>query len=294
MVSAADSAPERRRVPGAGRRPCATGSSARVDAEHAAWLEELTANVEVGRIVRALRLSSRPPKAGAPLPAELATKLTEQAGAALTADAAPERWVAVLDALAFAPVRDKVIPTSLPTGDLHADVQATIARLATRIPKLAHIFEIAPDPKAPRPERRRPPKPKKPKAEAPKARAKAEGPRTPPRSRRPTVEEPRRGPSRSRVAVEEPRPRSPVAEAGGSRQIPLPRRDDRALARPALEVTALGVLVPPGAARRAGARVEATATRGRAAPPRTPRRTGTAGDPAPSRLDVIVPNATAG
>ena len=167
VVSAADSAPrddESRALVQALR----DGLAARVDAEHAAWLEELTANVEVGRIVRALRLSSRPPKAGAPLPADLATKLTEQAGAALTADAAPERWVAVLDALAFSPVRDKVIPTSLPTGDLHPDVQATIARLATRVPKLAHIFEIAPDPSAPRPERRRPPKPKKPKAEDPK------------------------------------------------------------------------------------------------------------------------------
>src|SRR3546814_20741295 len=78
------------------------------------------------------------------------------AGEALTADAAAERWVAVLDALAFSPVRDKVIPTSLPV-ELHADVRSVIARLATRIPKVAHIFEIAPDPTAPRPkpERRR-------------------------------------------------------------------------------------------------------------------------------------------
>lgn len=142
------------------------GLAARAEAEHAAWLEELTATVDVGRIVRALRLSSRPPKAGAPLPADLATKLTEGAGAALTDDAPAERWVAVLDALAFAPVRDKVIPASLPK-DLHADVRATIARLATRIPKIAHIFEIAPDRNAPRPkvERRRPKKqPPKPKA----------------------------------------------------------------------------------------------------------------------------------
>lgn len=137
------------------------GLTARVDAEHATWLAELTATLDVGRIVRALRISSRPPKAGAPLPPDVATRLTDGAGEALTADAAPERWVAVLDALAFAPVRDKVIPASLPK-ELHADVQTTIARLATRIPKIAHIFEIAPDRSAPRPkvERRRPAKPK--------------------------------------------------------------------------------------------------------------------------------------
>ncbi len=237
VVSAADSAPrddESRALVQVLR----DGLSSRVDAEHAAWLAELTANVEVGRIVRALRLSSRPPKAGAPLPAELATKLTEQAGAALTADAAPERWVAVLDALAFSPVRDKVIPTSLPTGDLHADVQATIARLATRVPKLAHIFEIAPDPKAPRPERRRPPKPKKPKAEGRR-----------PRGRRPRKPRPRT-PPRSRLR------RSKSPSSRWTRRLQIPRSDDRAFARPALEVAALSVLVPPCAAGRAGARVE--------------------------------------
>ncbi|MEX2292471.1 MAG: hypothetical protein WD691_01685 [Acidimicrobiales bacterium] len=144
------------------------GLTTRVDGEHAAWLAELVATLQVGRIVRALRLSSRPPKAGAPLPADLAQGLINGASEALTSDAAPERWVAVLDALAFAPVRDKVIPASLPTS-LHDDVRSTIARLATRIPKIAHIFEITPDRSAPRPktERRRPPKPKsgKPKVE---------------------------------------------------------------------------------------------------------------------------------
>jgi hypothetical protein len=136
------------------------GLAARADAEHQAWLAELTATLDVGRIVRALRLSSRPPKAGTPLPPELAARLAEMAGGALTADAPAERWVAVLDALAFSPVRDKVIPASLPK-ELHADVRSTIARLATRIPKIAHIFEIAPDRNAPRPkiERRKPKKP---------------------------------------------------------------------------------------------------------------------------------------
>jgi hypothetical protein len=169
VVSAADSGPkddESREL----ARVLREGLAARVDAEHALWLTELNATLDVGRIVRALRLSSRPPKAGAPLPPEVADRLTEQAGAALTADAAAERWVAVLDALAFAPVRDRVIPASLPT-DLHADVRSTIARLATRIPKVAHIFEIEPDRTAPRPkvERRKakPKLPPKPAVEAP-------------------------------------------------------------------------------------------------------------------------------
>jgi hypothetical protein len=151
------------------------GLTARVDAEHATWLEELTATVDVGRIVRALRISSRPPKAGSPLPADLSARLVAGAGEALTADAPPERWVAVLDALAFAPVRDKVIPASLPK-ELHPDVQSTLARLAPRIPKIAHIFEVTPDrnaPRPPKPERRRPPKPK-PEAKASKPKPNVE------------------------------------------------------------------------------------------------------------------------
>ncbi len=165
VVSAADAAPKDEAA-----KELVTvlkaGLATRVDAEHSAWLEELTATLDVGRVVRALRVSSRPPKAGSPLPADLAARLTADAGAALTAEAAPERWVAILDALAFSPVRDKVIPASLPK-ELHPDVQGTIARLATRIPKVAHIFEIAPDPTAarPKPERRRP-KRQKPRPEA--------------------------------------------------------------------------------------------------------------------------------
>ncbi len=182
------------------------GLARRVDAEHALWLAELVATLDVGRIVRALRLSSRPPKAGAPLPPELATRLTAGASEALTADAAPERWVAVLDALAFAPVHDKVIPASLPS-ELHADVRSTIARLATRIPKIAHIFEIAPDRSAPRPkpERRRP---QKPKADRPRSTTTGDGatPAAPPapESTEPEATEP-----------ESPDPESPPALEGG-------------------------------------------------------------------------------
>jgi hypothetical protein len=169
------------------------GLAARADAEHQAWLAELTATVEVGRIVRALRLSSRPPKAGSPLPPDLSTRLTGGASAALTADAAPERWVAVLEALAFAPVRDKVIPTSLPK-ELHPDVKATIARLATRIPKIAHIFEITPDRNAARPktERRRPPKKQAPRSRSEKKprEERAKAPKDEPKATEAPAEEP--------------------------------------------------------------------------------------------------------
>lgn len=169
----------------------------RVDKEHGAWLAELSATLDVGRVVRALRVSSRPPKAGAPLPTELADRLAESAAAALTADAAPDRWVAVLDALALSPVRDRVIPASLPTT-LHDDVRTTVARLAARIPKVAHIFDIEPDPTIPRP---RPPRGKPRKA----AGRKKQAPRPKPERRKPdTVEDDANRTAEPKAAMPEP------------------------------------------------------------------------------------------
>ncbi len=121
----------------------------RVEKEHAAWLAELTDTVRAGRVVRALRLSSRPPKAGAPIPGDIATQLAEATAASLTDETGPDRWATVLDALAYSPVRRRVVPQSLPTK-LSPDLRTTIARLASRLPEIAHIFDIEPDPAAER------------------------------------------------------------------------------------------------------------------------------------------------
>jgi hypothetical protein len=121
----------------------------RVEKEHAAWLAELAETVQAGRVVRALRLSSRPPKAGAPMPGDVATQLAEATAASLTDETGPDRWATVLDALAYSPVRRRVVPQSLPTK-LTPDLRSTIARLASRLPEIAHIFDIEPDPAAER------------------------------------------------------------------------------------------------------------------------------------------------
>ena len=57
----------------------------RQNEEHEQWLADITAALDVGRVVRALRLSSRPPKAGVRFPPELGTRLAEATTAALTA-----------------------------------------------------------------------------------------------------------------------------------------------------------------------------------------------------------------
>lgn len=126
--------------------------SRRVEAEHAEWLRELEATLAEGRVVRALRLSSRPPKAGVPLPPEVGTKLKEQAVAALSSDAFADRWATVLDALAFSPVRASVIPAGIPSP-LTDEFKAKVAPFVGRVPQIAELLGIDPA-TAPKPPRR--------------------------------------------------------------------------------------------------------------------------------------------
>ncbi|MGF1599682.1 MAG: hypothetical protein ACFCVK_22675, partial [Acidimicrobiales bacterium] len=127
----------------------------RVEADHTAWLQDLESAIGDGRVVRALRLSSRPVKAGAPLPSDLASTLAGQASEALAADVGQERWATVLDALAFSPVRGAVTPAGLPP-EPKAELLDAVKRLSDRLPTISQLFGI--DPAAvPRSARRRRP-----------------------------------------------------------------------------------------------------------------------------------------
>ena len=117
----------------------------RVEQEHTAWLAEVAETLADGRTVRALRLSSRPPKAGSPLPAELAAKLTEATNAALTADTGPDRFATVLDALAYSPVRQAVVPLGVP-AEPGEPLLAAVRKMASRVPQIAKLFGIEPPP----------------------------------------------------------------------------------------------------------------------------------------------------
>lgn len=145
------------------------GLARRQDAEHEQWLGDMVAALEVGRLVRALRLSSRPPKAGVRFPPELGTRLSDATVAALGPDASGERWVAVLDALAYSPVRSTVRVTAPANpGD---DVKAAVARLAGLLPDIATAFGITPPPAGARGPR--PPRPSRPPAGKPGASGRA-------------------------------------------------------------------------------------------------------------------------
>ena len=146
------------------------GLVARTEEEYQNWLSDIEANLGVGRIVRALKLAGQPPKAGAIFPVDLGRRLAEAATANLTADALADRWVAVLEAAAFTPVRAQVSIASKPET-VPAELTKTVERLAALLPQIAAAFGVeagsnhAPKPLRPtRPAKRLPPRPPTPPA----------------------------------------------------------------------------------------------------------------------------------
>ncbi|HEX3542725.1 MAG TPA: hypothetical protein VHT75_20015 [Acidimicrobiales bacterium] len=126
----------------------------RLETMRTGWIDEITANLNETRVVRALRLSARPPDATTKLPADLAAQLTEAAGKAMSPETPSERWAAMLEAVAASPVRRQVKPEGLP-----ADASETLLQAARqqsgRVPALAAMLGISmpppPGPIRPRP-----------------------------------------------------------------------------------------------------------------------------------------------
>ena len=119
------------------------GLARRVEEEQTNWIDDMTANLDAGRFVRALRLSSRPPKAGTPLPPELATRLIAAVSEGLTPTVNQDLWAAAVDALAFAPVRNQVVPAGRPEEPSQALLDA-LMRVGDRLPKLVEMFGLDP------------------------------------------------------------------------------------------------------------------------------------------------------
>ena len=123
------------------------------------WFGDIDAAIGVGRVIRALRLSSQPPKAGVMFPPDLARRLGEAATAALAPDDPADRWIAVLEAAAFSPVRTLVTPTTAPTV-ITDDLKATTLRLGPALPQIAALLgvEIPAGTPKPKPLRAGPPR----------------------------------------------------------------------------------------------------------------------------------------
>jgi hypothetical protein len=134
----------------------------RQEFEQTRWLEDIKSAIGVSRVIRALKISSEPPKAGQPFPAELGAQLAAAASASLSSETAPDRFSAVLEAIAFSPVRSQVKLTAVPPTPNEA-MLSTVKRVAPLVPQIAQMFGIAVAPGAHSPRPLRPTRPVRPK-----------------------------------------------------------------------------------------------------------------------------------
>ncbi|HMC39315.1 MAG TPA: hypothetical protein VKI19_06610, partial [Acidimicrobiales bacterium] len=114
---------------------------ARVAKLHAGWVDEITAQLDSGRVVRAVRLSGRPPDAGARLEPELAGRLAEAAGATMSPDTSADLWASMLEAVAESPIRRSVVPAGLP-ADAPPDLRRAAHQFSGSIPALAKMLGV--------------------------------------------------------------------------------------------------------------------------------------------------------
>ena len=111
----------------------------REEQDHGEWLADLATHLSEGRVLRALRQSGQPPKAGVPLPLDLVEWLTTATNNILTHEAQPDRWNKTLQALAVSPVRRLVRP-SHPPATVSSELTDTVTELRPRFPHIAALF----------------------------------------------------------------------------------------------------------------------------------------------------------
>jgi hypothetical protein len=134
----------------------------RQEFEQTRWLEDIKSALAVSRVIRALKISSEPPKAGQPFPADLGAQLATAASASLASETAPDRFCAVLEAIAFSPVRGQVKLAAAPPTTNEA-MLSTVKRVAPLVPQIASVFGITVTPGANSPRPLRPTRPVRPK-----------------------------------------------------------------------------------------------------------------------------------
>ena len=122
----------------------------RVTALRERWVERITTSLDEGRVVDAVRASIRAPEPSARLSAELAVRLADAAGQAMSADSTPEAWLALLEVVVECPVRRTVKPAGIPAGADEA-LLAEARKAAGHVPELARLLGIPiPPPPGPR------------------------------------------------------------------------------------------------------------------------------------------------
>jgi hypothetical protein len=122
----------------------------RVTALRDRWVERITSALDDGRIADAVRASIRPPEPAARLSSELAVRLAEAAGQAMSSETSPEEWLALLEVVVESPVRRTVKPRGLPSGS-DETLLAAARKASGYVPELARLMGIPiPPPPGPR------------------------------------------------------------------------------------------------------------------------------------------------
>ena len=114
----------------------------RVEANRQSWSDEVARHLDEGQVTRALKLSARPPDPMARFSAELAVRLRDAAGSALSPELSPERWLALLAAVSESPVRRTVKPQGIPAEAPPSLLEAARQQCG-RVPALAPLLGIS-------------------------------------------------------------------------------------------------------------------------------------------------------
>ena len=127
-----------------------TSLDQRVTALRDRWVERITAALEESRVADAVRASIRPPEPAARLSSELAVRLADAAGHAMTGDTPADEWLALLEVVVDSPVRRTVKPQGIPTG-ADESLLAAARKASGHVPELARLMGIPiPPPPGPR------------------------------------------------------------------------------------------------------------------------------------------------
>ena len=135
------------------------GLERRSAAERQTWMDEIATCLTEGRVVRAVRVSSRAPEQGLRLPPELSTGLSAAVADAMSSETAPDRWLALLEAVLASPIRRTIVPKGLPAG-ADEETLKTIRQSISKVPALGPLLGESPSSRpVPPPPPRRPPAP---------------------------------------------------------------------------------------------------------------------------------------
>ncbi len=127
-----------------------TSLDQRVTALRDGWVARMTTALDEGRVADALRISARPPEPAARLSAELAVRLSDLAGQAMSTETPAAEWLAVLEVVVESPVRRTVKPAGIPR-DADEALLAAARQASGMVPELARLLGIPiPPPPGPR------------------------------------------------------------------------------------------------------------------------------------------------